>query len=138
MKITKSQLKQIIKEEGQEEQMVQVAEKLPQTEVGQEIMAAALQDPEIRAQAEQLAAQLKEQGIMNQLQESGEMEASGVASGLFLGPMAYMLAGMPGMTALQASIGPIAASAGIFGATMVGGMAIGLVASILLHIAKQI
>ena len=126
----------LIEEQAPQEEMVQVAEKLPQTDVGQEIMATAMQDPEIRAQAEQLALQLKEQGALEQLSE--EMDASGVAGGLFLGPMAYMLAGMPGMTALQASIGPIAASAGIFGATMVGGMAIGLVASILLHIAKQV
>ena len=120
-------------EKGSTEEMVQVAQKLPQTDIGQEIIDTALQDPEIRAQAEQIALQLKEQGALEQLSE--EMDASGVAGGLFLGPMAYMAAGMPGMTALQASIGPIAASMGIFGATMVGGMAIGLVASILVHIA---
>jgi hypothetical protein len=122
-------------EQESKEEMVQVAQKLPQTDIGQEIIDAALQDPEIRAQAEQLALQLKEQGTLEELSE--EMDAGPMAAGVFAGPMAYMAAGMPGMSALQASIGPIAASVGIYGATMVGGIAIGLVISVLAHIAKH-
>ena len=140
MKITKTQLKQIIKEElggalleRQSAPEVEVAEKFAPTEIGQKIIQQSLSDPEIVKVLDSLVAQLPsnmEEGF------DPDMDAGPALGGMMAGPALaalYSAIGGPGMAALQAAVGPTASFLGVYGGTMAGGLGLGLFAAYMMH-----
>jgi hypothetical protein len=137
MKITRSQLKQVIKEELSsamsedksidKDKAVDVAKKIKDTDIGKKMSQIAMKDPKIRKILDDLASKVDTQKLEEEM--GGEMTMSGIMGG----GMAYMLLGMPGLAALQAAIGPVAASVGLYGGTMLAGAALGLLADYMIY-----
>ena len=137
MKITKTQLRSIIKEELSsvisekevidKEKAIDVAKKVTDTDVGDKLSQIAMKDPEIRKVVYDLASQINAEA--EQLDE--QMSATMTMSGFMGGPLAYLALGQPGFEHLVSLLGSAAgANIASFGATIVAGMALGLVADV--------
>ena len=137
MKITKTQLKQIIKEELNsvmseeeaidKEKAIDVAKKITDTDVGDKLSQIAMKDPEIRKIVNDLASQINAEA--EQLDE--RLGAGMTMSGFMGGPLAYMALGSPGFEHLVSLLGSAAgANIAAYGSTIVAGMALGLVADV--------
>jgi len=137
MKITKTQLKQILKEEidsmileadgVDKDQAVDVAKKIKDTDIGEKMSQMAMKDPKIRKILDDLASKVDAQKLKEQM--GGEMTMSGIMAG----PMAYLMLGTPGFEALVNAIGPIGANVGLYGGTMLAGAALGLLADFMIY-----
>jgi len=159
MKITKEQLKRIIKEElenvyenatqpskvtpEQVKEIEQVAKVFPKTPVGIQTIKKALADPAIQQELEQLVSEMerktREMGEANMVTGQASTEdpagyGQAAMSGAMGTPLIAALVGLPGYTALAAKIGYMAAPMGYLGATMVGGIAVG---ALLAYIASK-
>ena len=140
MKITKTQLKQILKEEidsmmleadgVDKDQAIDVAKKIKDTDIGKKVSQMAMKDPKIRKILDDLANKVEAEKLK---EDNHQMYAQMTMSGIMAGPMAYLMLGSPGFEALANAIGPIAADVGLYGGTMLAGAALGLLADYMIY-----
>ena len=107
-----------------------IAKKIKDTDIGKKVSQMAMKDPKIRKILDDLANKVEGEKLK---EDNHQMYAQMGASGIMAGPLAYIMLGMPGMEALQAAIGPVAASVGMYGGTMIAGVALGLLADYMIY-----
>ena len=128
---------------GDVEEIAKVAEELPNSRAGQEVIQKALDNPEILSLVDDLIQQVQAKqeiqeyddnnavdysdGTGELYRDAGDDGGSAMIGGGFGGPLLYTLIGMPGYEEIMAHIGPLAAQAGMMGATAVGGAVLALI-----------